>query len=202
MAVRKPSTGGIIASVALFFALGGTAVAAHHFLITSTSQIKPSVLKQLKGNAGATGAAGATGPQGSAGPQGPTGPQGPKGEPGGAGTLSPLITVESPEVGYVFDAELGKYIAAAQASCPAGQRAVSGGFFNEGAPAVTLSFRNKAGTGWIYGGFKETTGGAVAAIAYCSKEGQALTAAPIVTSSSQVIEEILARYSDRLAAKH
>jgi hypothetical protein len=38
-----------VALVALFVALGGTAVAARHYLITSTSQIKPSVLKLLRG---------------------------------------------------------------------------------------------------------------------------------------------------------
>jgi len=93
--MRKPSTW--IATLALFVALGGTAGAATHYLITSTSQIKPSVLKKLKGDpgpsgapgaAGAQGAKGATGPQGPAGPQGSkgeTGPQGPKGETGSQG---------------------------------------------------------------------------------------------------------------------
>ncbi len=54
----------IIALVALFFAFGGSAVAAHHYLITSTKQIKPSVLKQLKGAKGPKGAQGQIGPQG------------------------------------------------------------------------------------------------------------------------------------------
>src|SRR5438876_402905 len=48
MHLRRPSPGLAIAVVALFIALGGTASAAH-FLITSTSQIKPSVLKKLRG---------------------------------------------------------------------------------------------------------------------------------------------------------
>jgi len=55
----------VIALLALFFALGGAAVAAKHYLITSTSQIKPSVLKSLRGK---TGAAGKVGPQGLTGP--------------------------------------------------------------------------------------------------------------------------------------
>lgn len=39
----------VIALLALFVSLAGTGIAATHYLITSTKQIKPSVLKQLKG---------------------------------------------------------------------------------------------------------------------------------------------------------
>ena len=78
----------VIAGLALFFALGGSAYAAKKYLITSTSQIKPSVLAQLKGRAGANGAQGPAGPAGAAGaggPQGSAGPQGPAGNAGGQG---------------------------------------------------------------------------------------------------------------------
>jgi hypothetical protein len=44
MRIRKPSPATIIASLALLLALGGSAVAANRYVITSTSQIKPSVL--------------------------------------------------------------------------------------------------------------------------------------------------------------
>ncbi|HEY4896301.1 MAG TPA: hypothetical protein VII01_09440 [Solirubrobacteraceae bacterium] len=49
----------IVAWVALFFALTGTGIAASRYLITSTSQIKPSVLRQIAGQepAAATAAA-------------------------------------------------------------------------------------------------------------------------------------------------
>jgi hypothetical protein len=209
--IRKLSPTSIIACLALFLALGGSAVAANHYLITKSSQIKPSVLRQLKGHAGPAGAigpqgpagalgpAGQRGPAGPAGPQGPAGQQGPKGE---AGALSPLTEVESPEIGYVFDEELGAYIAAAGAVCSAGERVVSGGFFNEGFPIVTLSFKNKAGNTWIFAGIKETNSGAVGAIAYCAKEGQAVTAARIVPSKSQMTAEVVARYKAKLAARH
>ena len=78
MRVRRPSPGLAIAIVALFMALGGTAYASH-FLITSTSRIKPSVLKKLRGKsgpAGAGGTTGATGAIGAAGVQGATGAAG------------------------------------------------------------------------------------------------------------------------------
>jgi len=47
MNLRRPSPTSIVASLALFVALGGSAVAASHYIITSTSQIKPSVLSKL-----------------------------------------------------------------------------------------------------------------------------------------------------------
>jgi hypothetical protein len=80
MKFRRPSPATAIALVALFLAAGGTAIAAHRYLITSTKQIKPSVLKKLRGatgKKGGTGARGPEGPQGLRGPQGPQGPQGP-----------------------------------------------------------------------------------------------------------------------------
>ena len=65
--------------MALVFAMSGGALAATHYVITSTKQIKPSVLKKLKGNRGASGVAGSTGATGATGPQGPKGEQGPAG---------------------------------------------------------------------------------------------------------------------------
>ncbi len=76
----SPAT--VIASLALVFAMTGGAFAAGRYLITSTKQISPKVLKSLQGKAGANGANGA---QGSAGPVGPQGPAGAKGETGAAG---------------------------------------------------------------------------------------------------------------------
>jgi hypothetical protein len=81
----------VVATLALVFAMSGGALAASKYLITSTKQIKPSVLSSLKGKAGPAGAAGAAGPAGAvglagaAGAVGPTGPQGPAGEPGAPG---------------------------------------------------------------------------------------------------------------------
>jgi hypothetical protein len=52
---------GVIAVGALIFAMAGGAWAAQKYLITSTKQIKPSVLKQLQGAAGPAGSQGTTG---------------------------------------------------------------------------------------------------------------------------------------------
>src|ERR1700677_2819121 len=89
MRLRKPPPTFAIAVLALFMALGGTAVAATHFLITSTSQIKPSVLRELRGRAGARGDTGTTGAQGATGSDGKTGAAGEpghEGQPGVSGT--------------------------------------------------------------------------------------------------------------------
>jgi hypothetical protein len=86
-AIRKRVTYGNVAmTVALVFAMSSGAFAAGKFLITSTKQIKPSVLAQLKGK---TGPAGATGAQGPAGPLGPAGPAGAAGTPGAKGETGP-----------------------------------------------------------------------------------------------------------------
>lgn len=60
----------VAATLALVFSMTGGAMAAHHYLITSTKQISPKVIKALKGNVGKTG---------------PAGPQGPAGTPGAPG---------------------------------------------------------------------------------------------------------------------
>lgn len=73
----------IVALIALFVALGGTAIAARHYLLTSTSQIKPSVLSQLRGQRGPAGPTGPEGPESRRiGPQGFQGERGPQGPPG------------------------------------------------------------------------------------------------------------------------
>lgn len=57
-------------------------MAANHYLISSTKQISPKILKKLKGKNGAPGATGATGPQGPAGAAGAQGVQGVRGPSG------------------------------------------------------------------------------------------------------------------------
>jgi hypothetical protein len=98
---------GVIAVIALVFAMVGGAYAAKSVIITKLNQISPGVQKQLKGKtgpagpvgpAGAPGAKGdpgaagkdaAIGAQGPEGPKGPEGPEGPEGEVGLEGQPGP-----------------------------------------------------------------------------------------------------------------
>jgi hypothetical protein len=89
-AIRKrlhvsPATA--IATLALVFAMTGGAYAAKRYLITSTKQISPKVLKALKGSSGKNGASGSAGAAGAVGPAGPTGPAGAAGGKGENGTI-------------------------------------------------------------------------------------------------------------------
>src|SRR2546421_471918 len=72
----------VTATLALVFAMSGGALAAHHYLINSTKQISPKVLKALKGRTGKTGPAGPAGLAGLAGASGAKGEKGATGEPG------------------------------------------------------------------------------------------------------------------------
>jgi hypothetical protein len=87
--IRKRFTYANVAmTLALVFAMTGGAYAAKQYLISSTKQISPRVLKQLTGKAGAQGPQGPAGIAGAQGPQGPAGTagaQGPKGEMGPQG---------------------------------------------------------------------------------------------------------------------
>jgi Collagen triple helix repeat (20 copies) len=112
--IRKRITYANVAmTLALVFAMTGGAYAAKHYLITSTKQISPKVLKSLKGANGKTGAAGLAGAAGAAGAQGPTGPagagkegspgkegaKGTTGEKGATGTAGTSVTSKKVEPG-------------------------------------------------------------------------------------------------------
>jgi hypothetical protein len=87
----------VVATFALLFAMSGGALAANHYLVNSTRQINPKVLKKLKGNAGKVGRVGRTGLTGSAGPAGATGAAGAKGAEGAKGIdgANPLAALPS-----------------------------------------------------------------------------------------------------------
>jgi hypothetical protein len=76
----------IMVTLALVFAMTGGAYAASKYLVTSTKQINPKVLKAIAGKSGAKGTTGPQGPTGPAGPAGPAGAPGAKGDNGANGT--------------------------------------------------------------------------------------------------------------------
>ncbi|HXB14750.1 MAG TPA: collagen-like protein [Solirubrobacteraceae bacterium] len=69
----------VVATLALVFAMTGGAIAAKHYLINSTKQINPKVIKKLEGHTGKTGATGLPGKQGAQGVPGTAGVEGKQG---------------------------------------------------------------------------------------------------------------------------
>jgi hypothetical protein len=110
---KRLSYANVTATLALVFAMSGGALAANHYLINSTKQINPKVLKSLKGNAGKVGATGATGAAGAAGPTGATGGAGKEGPPGPAGSAVAYAHINgATKIGGLLDAANSKNIAA------------------------------------------------------------------------------------------
>jgi hypothetical protein len=142
--VRRPSSSMLVAVAALFFALGGPATAGTHYLITSTKQIKPIVLRQLE----RAGLRGISGPRGAAGPAGPTGPVGAVGAAGAPGSFTTTNVVE--ETGtLVTMCPAGDgpcSTGGSSALCPAGAVVLGGGWSG---PVVDASvgFNDPVGSG-------------------------------------------------------
>jgi len=96
---RRLTYANVVATLALVFAMTGGALAAGHYLVNSTKQINPKVLKALKGangKAGATGATGATGAGGAPGAPGLKGEHGTTGEAGQQGIEGPIGATSAP----------------------------------------------------------------------------------------------------------
>jgi hypothetical protein len=87
--MRRPSPALVVSIAALVVALGGTAVAAKKYVVTSTKQISPKVLQQLRGRTGPMGPTGLQGPRGS---DGTTGVQGADGAAGPSNIVSATRT--------------------------------------------------------------------------------------------------------------
>jgi hypothetical protein len=74
---RSPiSYANVTATMAIVLSMSGGALAANHYLLTSTKQISPRVMHKLKGRIGPTGPQGPTGSRGATGATGPTGATG------------------------------------------------------------------------------------------------------------------------------
>jgi hypothetical protein len=103
----------IVSTLALVFAMSGTAVAAKHYLLNSTKQINPSVLKKLRGRTGSHGATGPTGSPGARGEKGAKGERGVKGEVGSPGSAVAYGVINSngevipPKTKYLSASRIG-----------------------------------------------------------------------------------------------
>jgi hypothetical protein len=214
MHLRRPSPGLAIAVVALFIALGGTAFAAKHYLITSTSQIKPTVLKKLRGKRGLAGPTGATGAKGAAGAAGPAGApgapgkEGPAGKEGKEGPPGPTQLTKLEEFRGEFEEVEPEEEGASLALCPTGSRAVSGGFFLEGptpseqfSEAFEFTFEGALFAGWVYGTSNpdKTEFELIEAVAYCAHEGEAVT---VALPSKKLRSEVKAAVLAEIKARH
>jgi hypothetical protein len=132
----------LVALLAMLVLTGG-AFAASRYLITSTHQIKPSVLAQLRGHRGLAGARGPQGPNGDAGAQGPAGAgaQGPAGISGYQVVTSSVTEGSNPT--QITDLDV-------VATCPAGKVSLGGGFQVLGAAAGVplFNYPTAGGAGW------------------------------------------------------
>ena len=116
---RRLSYANVTATLALVLAMSGGALAASHYLINSTRQINPKVLKKLKGHTGPQGIQGTTGKTGATGKTGPTGKTGSTGLTGPSasaslGTAFVQITLASPV--YLEGTEAGNLVLSTKAS--------------------------------------------------------------------------------------
>lgn len=169
-------------TVALVFAMSGGAYAAGKYLITSTKQINPKVLKQLVGKTGAMGAAGATGAMGAAGSQGPAGLAGTLGAQG-----VPGVKGENGAEGKPGTSVTSKTVAEGSKDCSAG-----GTEFKVGTAASYAC----NGSPWVAGGTlpsgksESGTWGTVYTAAKSGQDGVASISFTIPLSSAPEVYEI------------
>ena len=115
--MKRPSATLIVATLAFFVSLCGAGIAASHYLISSTKQISPSVLKKLEN-------AGPQGPQGNPGAVGATGATGVTGAVGAAG-MSAIVDITYVNA-QVYQPQGTYTTLVATANCPAGYTAIGG----------------------------------------------------------------------------
>jgi hypothetical protein len=115
---RRVNYANVTATLALFFAMSGGALAAKHYLISSTKQISPKVLKALKGNEGLRGLTGVTGATGAPGKEGPSGKEGKQGEPGPLLETLPSGKTERGSYGFASNRPAGGFTPGWETSYP------------------------------------------------------------------------------------
>jgi hypothetical protein len=141
--MKRPSAAIVISSAALFFSVTGAGFAAHHYLITSTSQIKPSVINSLRGHTGARG-------------------------PAGTFNATNLHVIVAPQV-FLGLFGSGNEVQATTATCPSGTSIVSGGYTSN-IVLGDVSFTGPNGNGWAAVGVNDssTQSPYIQAIAVCA----------------------------------
>lgn len=208
----------VTATLALVFAMSGGAFAAKHYLLSSTKQISPKVLRSLKGKTGQTGATGPAGLAGLAGKEGKEGKEGKQGIEGKEGkegppgpvNLSKLTEVRG-EPAKITEGKTG----GSSAFCAEGFIAVSGGYFLK--KGELLETQNEAFnfefelfeilfhfTGWSASGFNPSgfPEAEIEAIAYCAKEGSAVQARPVPHSQRALAQrQAAAKLAQKAAAR-
>jgi len=151
--MHRPSPATTIASVALFFSLAGTGLAAGKYLITSTKQIKPSVLSSLKGKEGPRGL------QGIAGPAGPAGAAGAAGAAGVGFTTADVSVVDGPTITLTTSPNSGD-TGGSSAQCPSGDVVLGGGWSWSGTQPTDASMVQSqpiGGTSWTVTAINSST---------------------------------------------
>ena len=123
--MKRPSASLVISLIALFFAITGAGLAASHYVITSTRQISPKVLKKLE-KAGPRGLPGATGAAGAA----------------GTFNAADVTIVNGPTVTFQQSVE-----GTSTASCPSGDTLIGGGYQGQAFGNPISDGANGAG-GW------------------------------------------------------
>jgi hypothetical protein len=129
-------------TLVLAFAMTGGAFAAGKYLITSTKQISPKVLKSLQGKAGKSGPAGAPGPNGKDGAPGAAGEKGAPGTPGEKGAPG-----APGEKGANGASVTSKAVSTSEEAC----KKEGGSEFTAAGGNKTLACNGKEGSPWSVG---------------------------------------------------
>jgi hypothetical protein len=183
---------GLAVVVVVLLVGAGVATGASRYLLTSTHQIKPSVLQALRSNdRGKTGARGNAGPTGTRGTTGQTGQAGLAGPAGAFSTTN--VTQAGGASSFMCASGSGNCdVGSSVATCPTGSVALGGGWDGESNPPVvaTVAYNEPLGTdSWevimANNGSISANFHAVATCGAPTGTGQTPSAAPGLTASQQ-----------------